>query len=57
VCGVLGDAECKAAVAAAELENASVAEVDESAQRRDVGAFRIEQLRQRRALMQVVCRP
>jgi hypothetical protein len=53
VCGVLGDAECKAAVAAAELENAAVAEVGESTQRRDVGAFRIEQLRQRRLLMWV----
>jgi hypothetical protein len=53
VCGVLGDAEGKAAVAAAELENAAVAEVDESTQRRDVSAFRIEQLRQRRLLMSV----
>jgi hypothetical protein len=42
VCGVLGDAECEAAVAAAELENGPGLELRESTQRRDVGAFRIE---------------
>jgi len=56
-CGVLGDAERESAVAAAKLEHTSIAEVGESTQRCDVGAFRVEQLGQREPLIRVACRP
>jgi hypothetical protein len=55
--GVFGDAEREPVVAAAQLEQASTAEVGEATQRGDVCAFWIEQLGQRRLLMRVACRP
>jgi hypothetical protein len=54
---VFGDAERQPAVAAAQLEQPSTAEVGEATQRGNVCAFWIEQLGQRRLLMRVACRP
>jgi hypothetical protein len=54
---VFGDAKREPAIAAAKLEYASIAEVGESTQRGDVGAFRIEQLGQRSLLIRLACRP
>jgi hypothetical protein len=54
---VFGDAKREPAIAAAKLEYASIAEVGESTQRGDVGAFRIEQLGQRSLLIRLAYRP